>query len=186
MDNITIMSWNVRGLNSRARRDNVRTLVNDLRPSIICLQETKLDVIPQSLVFSMLGINFQEFAYLPANGTRGGILIAGRQQVVSLGSVQVGCFSVSVRVRPAHQLATELDCWWLSSVYGPQVDDDKILFLEELEAIRDACPGPWAVAGDFNLILNEADKSNNRIDRRSICRFRRTVSQLQLQDLHLW
>jgi exonuclease III len=64
------MSWNVRGLNMRAR--NVRTLVDDIHPSIVCLQETKLDVIPQSLVFSMLGINFSDFAYLPANNTGAG------------------------------------------------------------------------------------------------------------------
>lgn len=73
MDNTTILSWNVRGLNARARQDNVRTLVNDVRPSIVCLQETKLDVIPQSLVWSMLGIEFSDFAYLPATHTRGGI-----------------------------------------------------------------------------------------------------------------
>ena len=50
-------------------------------------------------------------------------------------------------------------------MYGPQEDGDKVLFLVELEAIRDVCTGPWAVTGDFNLILNEVDKSNDRIDR---------------------
>lgn len=29
MDNTTVLSWNVRGLNAQARRDNVRTLVDD-------------------------------------------------------------------------------------------------------------------------------------------------------------
>ena len=29
-----------------------------------------------------------------------------------------------------------------------------------MEAIRDACEGSWAINGDFNLILNEADKNN--------------------------
>lgn len=38
MDNISIMSWNVHGLNERARRDAVRTLIDDIRPSVICLQ----------------------------------------------------------------------------------------------------------------------------------------------------
>ncbi|CAD6209316.1 unnamed protein product [Miscanthus lutarioriparius] len=68
---------------------------------------------------------------------------------------------------------------------GSQEDADKILFLEELEAIRDTCQGPWAITGDFNLILNEADKSNERIDRTNLRRFRRTVAALELQDLHL-
>lgn len=50
MDNTTVLSWNVRDLNAQARRDNVRTLVDDIRPSIVCLQETKLDVISEFLV----------------------------------------------------------------------------------------------------------------------------------------
>lgn len=120
MDNIPILSWNVRGLNARARQDNVRTLVSDIRPAIVTLQETKLDVIPQSLVFSMLGVSFCDFAYLPASSTRGGILIAGRHPDVSLSDVHVGCYSVTVRVR--HQLQANNDeaSWWLTAVYGPQ------------------------------------------------------------------
>jgi endonuclease/exonuclease/phosphatase family metal-dependent hydrolase len=69
MDNTTVISWNVRGLNDRARRDTVRTLVHDIHPSIVCLQETKLAVIPQHLVFAMLGISFADFGYLPASNT---------------------------------------------------------------------------------------------------------------------
>ena len=146
MDNTTVLSWNVRGLNARARRDAVRTLIDDVSPSIVCLQETKLDVITDTMVLSMLGIAFSEFAYLPASETRGGILIAGRQPDVTIS----------------------------------EDDGDKALFLEELEAIRDACHGPWALTGDFNLILNEADKSNDRVDRASLRRFRRTVAALEL------
>ena len=99
MDNTTLISWNVRGLNERARRDNVRTLVDDVRPSIVCLQETKLNVISEYLVFAMLGMNFTEFAYLPASNTRGGILVAARQSDVTLSDVLLGCYFVTVRVQ---------------------------------------------------------------------------------------
>ena len=71
------------------------------------------------------------------------------------------------------------------TVYGPQENADKVLFLEELEAIRDDCQGPWVVAGDLNLILDPADKNNARINRRNIARFRRTVDALELRDIHL-
>ena len=50
------------GLNEIAYRDNVRMLVDDVRPSIVCLQQTKLNVISKYLVFAMLGMNFTEFA----------------------------------------------------------------------------------------------------------------------------
>lgn len=76
MDNTTILCWNVRGLNAGARRDNVRTLVNDVRPHIVCLVETKLHHVPQLLVSSMLGMNFVDYTFVPAAETRCGIFVA--------------------------------------------------------------------------------------------------------------
>lgn len=58
-------------------------------------------------------------------------------------------------------------------------------FLEELAAIRDQCSGPWAIIGDFNLILDETDKNNRRINRRTMCLFRQCVAELELLDVHL-
>lgn len=184
MDNTTLLSWNVRGLNAQARRDNVRTLVDDLRPAIVYLQETKLDVISQFLVFSMLGREFTDYAYLPASSTRGGILIAGRCSRVSLSDVLIGCYSVTVSVSSPSS-AGDTNKWYLTVVYGPQDNGEKALFLEELEAVRDICDGPWAVTGDFNLILYKTDKNNGRINRASLRRFRQTVAALELQDVHL-
>jgi hypothetical protein len=134
---------------------------------------------------SMLGSAFAEFAYLPASNTHGGILIAGHQSDVAFVDVLVGCFSITVSVVSTAQDEGTSSNWWLTSIYGPQDDGDKIILLEELEAIRDTCPGPWAVTGDFNLILNEADKNNEQINRANLSRFRRTVAMLELQDLHL-
>lgn len=68
----------ISGLNERARRDTARTLVDDIRPSVVCLLETKLNVISRHMVYLILGISYTEYAYLPASNTRGGILIAAR------------------------------------------------------------------------------------------------------------
>lgn len=129
MSNTTALSWNVRGLNMQARRDTVRTLVDDIRPSIVCLEETKLDVINQYLVFSLLGREFLEFAYLPASHTRGGILIAGRQTDEIISDVLVGYYSVTMAVQVTMNANAGNGRWWLTSVYGPQEDGDKALFL---------------------------------------------------------
>jgi uncharacterized protein with NRDE domain len=75
--------------------------------------------------------------------------------------------------------------WWLTVVYGPQDEAEKTLFLEEITAIRDQYDGAWVIVGDFNLILDEADKNNGRINRRTMRRFRRTVAELELMDIHL-
>jgi exonuclease III len=41
MDPDKILIWNVRGLNSLARQDSVRTLVTSAHVDVVCLQETK-------------------------------------------------------------------------------------------------------------------------------------------------
>jgi exonuclease III len=46
MDPKKILIWNVRGLNSSSRQDVVRTLVEASRVDIVCLQETKMAVVP--------------------------------------------------------------------------------------------------------------------------------------------
>jgi hypothetical protein len=45
MGSKTFVTWNVCGLNSRACRDVVREMVITEKPSIICLQETKMNVL---------------------------------------------------------------------------------------------------------------------------------------------
>jgi len=35
------------------------------------------------------------------------------------------------------------ETWWVTSVYGPQTDPEKILFLDELKDVRANCTGTW-------------------------------------------
>jgi hypothetical protein len=69
-------------------------------------------------------------------------------------------FSVTVRVHIGADV--ERPSWWLMVVYGPQEDSDKLLFLEELSAIRDACSGLWAIIGDFNSSSKRQTKTTTQ------------------------
>jgi exonuclease III len=44
-----VVSWNVRGLGRVEKRKEVRNLVREKHPHIVCLQETKLQVCDDSL-----------------------------------------------------------------------------------------------------------------------------------------
>lgn len=71
MSDIKILNWNVRGLNCGARREGVKTLIQQAAPTIICLQETKLDSVDRFLALEFLGQQCMQFEYLPAEHTRG-------------------------------------------------------------------------------------------------------------------
>jgi hypothetical protein len=70
-------------------------------------------------------------------------------------------------------------------VYGLQGSEANIQFLQELREVRQACPGPWLIAGDFNLIYDEDDKNNQNLDRAMMGRFRRWINDLSLKEIPL-
>jgi hypothetical protein len=55
--------------------------------------------------------------------------------------------------------------WWLTSVYGPHTEAEKLEFLQELYVVH---AGPWLMCGDFNLIYRSVDKNNSRINSKLI------------------
>nr|CAD1835969.1 unnamed protein product [Ananas comosus var. bracteatus] len=70
------LSWNVRGLNNRAKCCIVRSFIRSSKVSVVCLQETKLSSISLDKFQSFCGFYLQEFRTLDATGTRGGLLTA--------------------------------------------------------------------------------------------------------------
>jgi hypothetical protein len=65
------------------------------------------------------------------------------------------------------------------------LDNLKILFLQELQLIRNLCNGPWMIGGDFNLIYRAEDKNNGNLNRAMMGRFRRLLNELNLKELPL-
>lgn len=180
MDKSKFLIWNVRGLNDKTRRDNLRKVVDDSRPAVVCLQETKLSHISDRDVLSFLGRDFTNFVFLPAQQTRGGILIAWREGIFTVTQHRVHRHSVSVLFSN-----NEDPPWWFTGVYGPQRDADKQSFLDELREVRSDCPGPWMLAGDFNLIYCSEDKNNENINRAMMGKFRRFVNDHDLKEIPL-
>lgn len=180
MDPSKILIWNVRGLNSVARQDSVRTLVESTRADIVCLQETKMENVSRRTVLSALGSSFSHYVFAPSVGASGGILTAWKHDLGPAISTRVDTYSSSVQFQPANKAS-----WWLTCVYGPQGNNEKIQFLQELREIRSACTGPWVIAGDFNLIYKEDDRNNANLNRAMMGRFRRTLNDLALKELPL-
>jgi len=78
--------------------------------------------------------------------------------------------------------------WMITRVYGPQGEFDKKIFIRELRQLRQTTLPNWLILGYFNLMYQDADKSNSRVNRRLMLRFRACLVQLQLwlKQLQLW
>ncbi|XP_045822163.1 exodeoxyribonuclease-like [Trifolium pratense] len=69
-----IVSWNIRGLGGLEKRKAVGNLVGELKPFILCLQETKLQNYDVLLCSNLWGSSFHGFSFRPSVGASGGIL----------------------------------------------------------------------------------------------------------------
>ena len=74
-ESLSILNWNVRGLNCPNRRATVHETIAATSCNLVCLQETKLAAIDPFVASFLGGQGLKNFAEKPADGTKGGILI---------------------------------------------------------------------------------------------------------------
>jgi exonuclease III len=63
------LSWNVRGLNDPKKREKIRNFIKTENPDAICLQETKLSAINDTLFKEILGKSLDSRAFISSVGT---------------------------------------------------------------------------------------------------------------------
>jgi exonuclease III len=177
-----LLSWNARGLNNKARRQVVKDLVTDTRATVVAVQETKLQVVDQAVVLETFGARFVDnFVALPADGVRGGILLAVDEDFYTLECTERGVHCITALIK---SISGQVQ-WNITVVYGPQEDNEKLMFLAELRWMQQLASDKWLIIGDFNLILQAVDKSNSNLNRRLIGEFRDVVQDLELKELNL-
>jgi len=69
-----LVSWNARGLGGLEKRREVRELVKEKRPYVLCVQETKLMACDGVLCASLWGDANMDYSYRPSVGASGGLL----------------------------------------------------------------------------------------------------------------
>ncbi|XP_073360261.1 uncharacterized protein [Aegilops tauschii subsp. strangulata] len=169
--NFRIMSWNVRGLNSPAKRTAVCEVAHTNKIAILNLQETKTESWTTQLAVEVGGPSLQGGVVLPATGTRGGAAIFWDKKIVNIVTHMIPSFSITVRV----EIVGSSELFWMTTVYGPSLDEQKANFLSEVASAAPPPSEPWMLNGDFNMIYQARDKSNGLINRRMMGRFCRAI-----------
>lgn len=179
--NLDIVCWNVRGLNSVARCARTNQLLSSTPCHLACLQETKLAKVDSHLAAFLGGFRLDSFAFKPANGTKGGILLLWNNNLLDLQDITIRRFSVSAEVTLKESALT----FTLTVVYGPTRDNLKPTFLRELRRSKPEDNGQWLVLGDFNQIYRARDKNNGNLNLRRMHQFRASLNHCQLKEIHL-
>jgi exonuclease III len=145
---VQILTWNVRGLNDPGKRLRIKHMLKLWKPDIICLQETKLELITNAIVRSLWRCHHVDWMFLGSNGASGGILLMWDKRCVEKLKDAVGIYSVSCKFKNV----ADQKVWMYTGVYGPNADRERSLMWDELTGIRNWWGLPWCVGGDFNVV----------------------------------
>jgi hypothetical protein len=180
--NLVLLNWNLHGQCPCYAQRLARYGLDNPCHTVVCIQETKLCQIDERLVIEMLGPKFcDNFSFLPSIGMSGGILIAASEDHFKLISSQCTNYTLTVRI----QMLNDGTEWSLTGVYGLQLESDKLIFLEELKALKHDVQEEWPLSDDFNLIYMADDKSNARLNRRMMGKLKAILDELELKELPL-
>jgi hypothetical protein len=79
-----VCSFNARGIGGRVKRRCIKQLIQLHKVDFMAIQETKMELISDSLCFSLWGGSDCDWAFLPSEGSSGGILSIWRKVDSSL------------------------------------------------------------------------------------------------------
>ena len=72
---LKLLSWNVRGANDSSKRKLIKSFVRSQKVDLMCIQETKIQLMSEGVVRSLVSGKFLDWRVLDAARLAGGILI---------------------------------------------------------------------------------------------------------------
>lgn len=178
---IKAITWNVRGLNERTKRLAIRETFFIEKPDLACLQETKLSVIDDRVRKEISGARLGKYEYLPARGTRGGMLVVWSERRFRHLTTRMGEYCLTVLLQDV-MLDIPIQ---VTSVYSPTNSASRADFFREIEDLKPTNSTPWMVSGDFNTTLQAQDRNGSSQDWRWPLAFADLISAMGLQDIHM-
>jgi exonuclease III len=150
---ISILSWNVRGLCEPSRKTIARNWLNTVadRYNILMLQELKADESRLNNALSYIKPNYQQVIAYPNDGCGGTTLLSHPQFTISNSGVTTrGMVWASIVV--GNKL------YYVGSIYAPNTYGERKKLWNAICAF--APPGKWIIAGDYNMVESQNDSTS--------------------------
>ncbi|MCH98940.1 endonuclease/exonuclease/phosphatase family protein [Trifolium medium] len=150
-----VSSFNIRGIGGALKRRRIRDMVRVQKIDFLALQETKLEIIPDSVCYKIWGSQDCEWVYLPSVGRSGGILSIWRKSNNSLifsfkGEGFVGvCLEWGV---------TKTICFVVNVYSKCDIVSKRRLWSILTNCKRGLGDGRWCVVGDFNAVRRTEER----------------------------
>jgi exonuclease III len=177
----SVLSHNVSGINSSVKWNGIRCAIQESGCDVICLQETKKELIDSVYLKNFCPNQFDSFAYVPSVGNSGGSIIIWKSSKLTGNVIFQNDYAQSVEF--IFNLST---CTWIiTNIYAPCTPQGKIDFLIWLHNISMPSDKLWLLVGDFNLIRRPEDRNKAEGDINLMLKFNEAISNLDLVEIPL-
>ncbi|KAH9748716.1 reverse transcriptase domain-containing protein [Citrus sinensis] len=173
---MNLLSWNVRGLGKDRTFREAQHLLQEHKPKILFLSETKMTV--KQMQEKANKLNFQNCFAISREGLGGGLALLWSSEV-----------TVDIKSYSKHHVDAVIygengRYWRCTGVYGHPEAEQKKHTWELLRRLAALSSLPWLCFGDFNEVLDPIEKSGGRDKRvNSVNDFREAMRDSDLRDL---
>lgn len=151
------------------------------RPDIVCLQETKLASIDRFTMPALLPVFLRDFHWQPALGSAGGLLTAWDSRELPTTLVHENSDSISCTFHSR----TDQTKFWVTNVYAPHSEDEKLIFFNQLSTLRIANKELWCCIGNFNIYRYPFEENNDNLNTRGMVGFNCWINEEGLVDIDI-
>ncbi|KAK2458146.1 DNA-(apurinic or apyrimidinic site) endonuclease [Trifolium repens] len=182
-----VSSFNIRGLGGALKRRRIKELIRNHRIDFLAIQETKLEVITDSLCFNLWGSHDCNWAYLPSEGRSGGILSIWSKS----NNLLIFSFMGDGFVGVCLEWGLLKTICFVVNVYSKcDLASKRTLWNNILNCKRGLGDGRWCVVGDFNAVCSPEERvgvngDEGRMLSTEMVEFRDFLEKLELVDLPL-
>ncbi|XP_058756821.1 uncharacterized protein LOC131630043 [Vicia villosa] len=162
-----LISWNIRGLNKAGKQREICSHLNDLRPDICILIETRVKIQKANKVRENMRL-YDSFLDNYHHHDNGRIWVCWNSTKYKIQMERSSSQFIHCNVKSINGKV----CFDMTAVYAMNTIEQRKMLWKAIDALPHANK-PWCVVGDFNNVL----KSNDRIGGRMV------VPQ-EFQDLH--
>ena len=176
-----LISWNVRGLGRPEKRRAIAKLVRMEKPSMVLIQESKLEEVGGSLLTQIGGGKLNKLEFSRSVGASGGLVSVWEDSFFELAHVVLDSRFVLLIGK-----ITELnfDCA-ICNLYAPNVDGDRAVLWEKLLNLKLQWDVPWCVGGDFNAVRYETERRGGPFNVRASRNLEFFIQSGEFVDLNL-
>ncbi|KAL5717583.1 hypothetical protein ACHQM5_010565 [Ranunculus cassubicifolius] len=173
-----MLSWNLRGSKAEEKAKCLRRVIRKWCPLVVVLLETKREKFSSKVASFFWGPNPCGWKFIPSIGLSGGIVILWDALQLDCLDVLEGAFTLTVILKVVDKNLA----WALTGVYGPTDPKDKQQFWQELKWVGGYVNCPWTLAGDFNAVRKNEERSNSKATRAEKLNFSRFIDEFLLAD----